>query len=140
MAAAHVGVERSERIWFGAAPVDTLSMEEAAARILEEVDRRRELPQSEPVQIMGPNAFLVTLAAKNTAFAEALSRADFCLPDGMSVVWGSRWLGRPAPERVPGGELMERLCSLASPKSFSVYLLGGLPGAAAGAARTLCAR
>ncbi len=140
MAAAHVGVGAWERVWFGAAPVDPLGMDQAAACIFEEIERRRGAPDGEPLQIMGPNAFLVTLAAKNTAFAKALRRADFSLPDGMSVVWGTRLLGRPVPERVPGGELMERLCALAAQRGDSIFLLGGLPGAASGAARTLCAR
>lgn len=89
---------------------------------------------------MGPNAFLVSLAYRNAAFATALHGADLCLPDGMSVVWGARLLGHAVPERVPGGEFMERMCALAAQNGLSVYLLGGLPGAAEGAAQALCAR
>lgn len=140
MAAANLSVGRWEKIYFGAAPVHALGMEDAAAQVFEELERRRKLPHPEPVQVMGPNAFLVTLAAKNTAFAKALGSADFCFPDGMSIVWGGRLLGCSVPERVPGGELMERLCAMAAERGRSVYLLGGLPGAASGAARTLCAR
>jgi N-acetylglucosaminyldiphosphoundecaprenol N-acetyl-beta-D-mannosaminyltransferase len=92
-----------------------------------------------PHLIMGPNAFLVTLAQRDDRFAEALAHASLCLPDGMSVVWGSRLLGKPIPERVPGGEFMEQMCAIAAERGRSVYFLGGLPGAAACAAKTLAA-
>jgi N-acetylglucosaminyldiphosphoundecaprenol N-acetyl-beta-D-mannosaminyltransferase len=89
---------------------------------------------------MGPNAFLVSLAQRDARFAEALANASLCLPDGISVVWSSRLLGKPIPERVPGGEFMEEMCALAARRGKSVYLLGGLPGAAEQAARVLVAR
>ncbi len=129
-----------KRIWFGAAPVDVLGMDGAAEAILHAIELRRGMVGPEPVQVMGPNAFLVTLAAANTSFAKALRKADFCLPDGMSVVWGARLLGARIAARVPGGELMERLCALGAGRGYSIYLLGGLPGAASGAARVLVER
>jgi N-acetylglucosaminyldiphosphoundecaprenol N-acetyl-beta-D-mannosaminyltransferase len=97
-------------------------------------------PRGVPQLIMGPNAFLVTLAERDPRFAEALAQASLCLPDGMSVVWGSRLLGKPIPERVPGGEFMESVCAAAARKGKSVYFLGGLPGAARQAADVLAAR
>ncbi len=97
-------------------------------------------PRGVPHLIMGPNAFLVTLAEHDHRFAEALAQASLCLPDGMSVVWGSRLLGKPIPERVPGGEFMEAMCALAARRGKSVYFLGGLPGAASQAAEVLAAR
>ena len=132
--------QERQRVWFGAAPVDVLGMVGAAESVLRLLEQRRGQAGREPLQIMGPNAFLVTLAAKNTSFAKALSRADLCPPDGMSVVWGARLLGMKVPERVPGGELMERLCALGAEQGLSIYLLGGLPGAASGAARVLAER
>ncbi len=128
------------RVYFGAAPVDTLGMDEASRWLIRELGERRLQPSREPLQVMGPNAFLVTLAAKNPAFAAALQQADLCLPDGMSVVWGARLLGRSVAERVPGGEFMERVCALGAAHGLSVYLLGGLPNAAAMAAQVLASR
>jgi N-acetylglucosaminyldiphosphoundecaprenol N-acetyl-beta-D-mannosaminyltransferase len=88
-------------------------------------------PRGIPQLIMGPNAFLVTLAERDPRFAEALAHASLCLPDGMSVVWGSRLLGKPIPEA---------MCAAAARKGKSVYFLGGLPGAARQAAEVLAAR
>ncbi len=126
-----------DRVFFGAAPVDAVSMHASTQWLLRELQRRHSVPGRKPLQVMGPNAYLVTLAHKNRAFAEALRQASLCLPDGMSVVWGARLLGTHVPERVPGGEFMERMCELCAANKLSVYFLGGLPGAADGAAEAL---
>ncbi len=125
------------RVFFGAAPVDAVGMEPAAQWLLRALQVGHTASARTPLQIMGPNAFLVTLARRNRSFAEALNKASLCLPDGMSVVWGARLLGVDVPERVPGGEFMERMCALCAANGLSVYFLGGMPGAAEGAARVL---
>ena len=112
-------------------PVDRVPMEYAAAWIVHGIKQRPSLP---PLLIVGPNAHLVTLAAKNKRFAQALQAADLSVADGISVVLTSRLLGNPIPERVTGGDLMERLCLEAACHGFSVFLLGGLQEAAATAA------
>lgn len=129
-----------ERIFFGAAPVDAVPLEEAAQWLLRELLQIHTSERTTPLQVMGPNAYLVTLAAKNRSFAEALNGAALCLADGISVVWGARLLGGRVPERVPGGEFMERMCALCAEHGLSMYFLGGLPGAAEGAARALTSR
>ncbi len=132
---------RGERIYFGNAPVDAIAMEPAAQWVAAELaERSAGAEERAPLHIMGPNAFLVTLAEGNSSFATALQHADLCLPDGMSVVWGAKLLGTRIPERVPGGEFMERMCALCADRGLSVYLLGGLPGAAELAAQALAAR
>jgi N-acetylglucosaminyldiphosphoundecaprenol N-acetyl-beta-D-mannosaminyltransferase len=128
------------RIFFGAAPVDAVALEPSAQWLLGELLERHARPRQEPLQVMGPNAYLVTLAAKNRNFAQALKGAALCLPDGMSVVWGARLLHARIPERVPGGEFMERVCGLCAEHGLSVYFMGGLPGAGEGAAKALKGR
>lgn len=125
-----------QRVQFGSAPVDSVTMRQAT----EWLQGVLTAPRSTPHLIMGPNAYLVTLAQRDPRFAEALAHASLCLPDGMSVVWGSRLLGRPIPERVPGGEFMEQMCRVAAETGRSVYFLGGLPGAAEQAAEVLATR
>jgi N-acetylglucosaminyldiphosphoundecaprenol N-acetyl-beta-D-mannosaminyltransferase len=44
--------------------------------------------------------------------------------DGQSVVWASRLLGDPLPERVAGIDLMESLLALAEQRGYRVYFLG----------------
>lgn len=128
------------RVWFGTAPVDAVDMNSSVNWLVEVLQEKQWEPERKPVQIMGPNAFLVTLAQTNRAFAHAMQEASLCLPDGISVVWGAKLLGTRIAERVPGGEFMERACAACAEHGFSVYFLGGLPGAAEGAARALKAR
>jgi N-acetylglucosaminyldiphosphoundecaprenol N-acetyl-beta-D-mannosaminyltransferase len=118
---------RPPRFVLGKTRVDRISMECAVVLLTEVLLHRGELP---PVTVVGPNAQLVTLAEKNDGFAEAMQAADLAVPDGISVVMASRMLRVPIPERVAGGDLMDRLCAEAAHYGFSVFLLGGLPGSA----------
>lgn len=109
-------------------------MEEASSQI---VDALLSRSTAAPFLIMGPNAQLITLAQTDARFFEALRASALNVPDGISVVLASKILGRKISGRVPGGELMERLCQDAASHKLSIFLLGGLPGAAAEAARRL---
>lgn len=44
--------------------------------------------------------------------------------DGQAVVWASRMLGDPLPERVAGVDLMQELLGLAERKGYRVFFLG----------------
>lgn len=118
-------------------PIDRISMDYAVTWI---VHALRHQVSPSPLLVMGPNAQLVSLASRNSRFAQALQAAHLSIPDGISVVAASRLLGMPIPERVTGGDLMERLCAEAARHSLSVFFLGGLPGAAEGAAANLTRR
>lgn len=122
------------RFILGRVPVDRISMDYAAILLVEALLHRGDFPT---LTVVGPNAQLVTLAQKDQLFAEAVQKADLSVPDGMSVVMASRLLGVPIPERVTGGDLMERMCAEAAHYGFRVFFLGGLPGAAEMAAFNL---
>ena len=127
---------KPSRFHLNGIPVDRLSLDDAAARVIHALRNRKTNRDSRgPLLIMGPNAQLVTLAARNPVFARALRSAHLAVPDGISIVLAARLLNKPVPERVPGGELMERLCIEAAKQNLSVFFLGGLPGAAEKAAR-----
>jgi N-acetylglucosaminyldiphosphoundecaprenol N-acetyl-beta-D-mannosaminyltransferase len=125
---------RPPRFVLGRAPIDRISMEYAAVLIVEALLHRGVFP---PLTIVGPNAHLVNLAEQDDRFAEAMQAADLSVPDGISVVMASRLLRVPIPERVAGGDLMERLCAEAAHYGLRMYFLGGLPGAATMAAHNL---
>ena len=63
--------------------------------------------------------------------------ASLILADGTPLVWVSRLLGRPLPERVAGSDLLPRLCAEAANCGLSVFFLGGSPGTAQRAADVL---
>ena len=77
------------------------------------------------MQIGVVNAAKIVNAAGNPALHDAVLSCDVILADGQSVVWASRLLGRPLPERVTGIDLFVRLLELADRRRLSVYLLGG---------------
>lgn len=125
---------RPPRFMLGRVPVDRITMDYAAVLVTEALLHRGELP---PLTVVGPNAYLTTLAERDEKFAEAMQKADLAVPDGISVVMASRVLGEAIPERVTGGDLMERMCAEAARYGFRVFFLGGLPGAARMAAFNL---
>lgn len=130
------GSKKPARVTVGEVAVDRLTMDDAVQWVVDSL-RKRTTPS--PLLIVASNAQVVTLAA-DLRLMQALRSAQLVVPDGISVVLASRLLGCPTPERVPGGELMERLCAEFSRRDLSVFFLGGLPAAADGAARQLIRR
>src|SRR5450759_1253474 len=82
---------------------------------------------SRPIQIGVMNAAKVVNAARDAGLHEAILSCDVILADGQSVVWASRMLGQPLPERVAGIDLFIRLLELADKRHLSVFLLGATP-------------
>ena len=70
------------------------------------------------------NAAKVVNLRSNHMLRESLMHCDLLLADGQSVVWASRLLGRPLPERVAGIDLFESLLELGARERRSVFLLG----------------
>ena len=57
----------------------------------------------------------------------SLEEADLVLADGAPLVWLSRMLKKPLPERIAGIDLMFKLLKEANNKHHSVYFLGAKP-------------
>ena len=85
-------------------------------------------------QLCTTNPEFVMAAQHDADFRRILWQADLCLADGIGLVWASRWLGRPLPERVPGSELVYHLARLAAENGWRLFLLGAAPGVAEAAA------
>jgi N-acetylglucosaminyldiphosphoundecaprenol N-acetyl-beta-D-mannosaminyltransferase len=65
------------------------------------------------------------------------SHATLVVPDGMPLIWAARLQGTPLPERVAGSSLITSLSDGAAREGRSIFLLGGDPGTADGAAKVL---
>jgi len=74
---------------------------------------------------------------RDPAFRDLCAIADLRTADGMPLVWASRLMGRPLPERVAGSDLVWSLSRAVARRGGSVFLLGGDPGTADAAARRL---
>lgn len=107
---------------------------------LEEATRRIEGFWKSPKRgrlVVTVNPELIMAALEQAEFAQALASSALVVPDGIGVVWASRVLGNPLPERVPGIELAERAMQSAARTGRKVYFLGGRSGVAEQAAEVL---
>ena len=77
--------------------------------------------------IVAVNPEKVMRARYDLRLREQLQRARILIPDGIGVVIASRILGLGRLERVPGSELMPRLCELAARTGRRVFLFGASP-------------
>jgi N-acetylglucosaminyldiphosphoundecaprenol N-acetyl-beta-D-mannosaminyltransferase len=66
-----------------------------------------------------------------------LASCSLVLSGGMPLVWASKLLGNPLPERVTGVDLVPRLAELSARKGYKIFLLGGKEGVAARATALL---
>jgi len=83
--------------------------------------------QRQPLLLGVVNVAKLVNSRKNPQLKASVGDADVVLADGTGVVWLSRWLGDPLPERVAGIDLMYRLLERADKKHYRVYFLGAKP-------------
>ena len=112
------------RVRIGKLQVDPVSFDEALERIVELVDGRK------GGAVFTPNVDHVVKTETNAAFRRAYARADLCLADGAWLLWASRVIGTPLPEKVSGSDLILPLALVAAKRRWRVYILGGGPGVA----------
>jgi len=114
-------------------PFDALSFKQVLDKLQNWVN------ESQNHIIVTPNPEAVMQARRNASFSEALKAADLRLADGIGIVLASRFLGKPLPSRVRGYDitihLFDRLEAMG--KNFTVYFLGGAPGVAEVAKKTM---
>lgn len=122
---------RGRRFHLGQLAVDRVTFAGALDAIAGMVERRR------GGMVFTPNVDHVVMAEEDAHFQIAYAAADLSLADGMPIVWASRLLGHPVPEKISGSDLAPRLMKLAEARGFRVYLLGGAEGVAELAARKL---
>lgn len=114
--------------------VDNVDASQAAARIAQL------MRAGKPAHVVTLGAEMAVLASKDARYREALNSADLIVPDTVGVVFASRLLGRPVPQRVAGIELAERTIARCARRRIPIYLLGAADGIAAKAGVELAAR
>jgi N-acetylglucosaminyldiphosphoundecaprenol N-acetyl-beta-D-mannosaminyltransferase len=123
------GVRRQVRL--GQLWIDAVSFDGALAVIDELVRAGR------GGSVFTPNVDHLVTAQDHAAFREAYATASLSLADGQPLIWASRLLGTPLPEKVSGSDLVWPLLERAGRAGWRVYLLGGSPGVAAAAAERI---
>jgi exopolysaccharide biosynthesis WecB/TagA/CpsF family protein len=74
------------------------------------------------------NAAQLNLAFENREFAGDMQAMECLYADGQSVVWASRWQGRPVPERINAGDFTRKLMEDLASRGLKLALLGGRQG------------
>jgi N-acetylglucosaminyldiphosphoundecaprenol N-acetyl-beta-D-mannosaminyltransferase len=112
-------------------PFDPLTIREAVDRIENMIASRKSH------YLATANVDFVVQAQSDVELRRILFDAHLVLCDGTPVLWASRLLGRPLPERVAGSDLVPKLIEVAAKKGYRIYLLGATPKAAEQAVENL---
>ncbi|CCO07630.1 WecB/TagA/CpsF family glycosyltransferase [Desulforamulus hydrothermalis] len=114
------------------ANIDGLNMQDTVAKIASFINQG-----NRACQVITLNPEYLYRAQHEPELLQLVNRADLVTPDGAGIVWASRLLGTPVPERVTGIDLMLALMPVAARAGWRVFLLGAAPGVAAAAAANL---
>ncbi len=99
-------------------PICSLTMDEVLALIDRTIADRGRL------QIGVVNAAKIVNMRRDEVLRNDVLSSDIIVPDGTSVVWASRILGRPLPERVAGIDLMLGMLRRGNENQYRIYCLG----------------
>jgi N-acetylglucosaminyldiphosphoundecaprenol N-acetyl-beta-D-mannosaminyltransferase len=121
-------------------PLRAITTKEFIDYVIAQTVDCRAAPISSPLFITYLNAACSNLAASVDDYREILHNADIVYADGQAIVWASRWLGTPIPERVNAADFFVEFCQSAAAQGLRLYFLGSYPGIAPAAAERLTAQ
>jgi N-acetylglucosaminyldiphosphoundecaprenol N-acetyl-beta-D-mannosaminyltransferase len=85
----------------------------------------RMVASGRPHYLVTPNVDFLVQASQDVELRRILMEAHLVLCDGTPLLWASRLLGNPLPERVAGSDLVPLLMRLAAEKGYRIFFLGG---------------
>src|SRR6185369_15310137 len=80
-----------------------------------------------PHYLATANVDFLVQASKDVELRRILFDAHLVICDGTPLVWASRLLGNPLPERVAGSDLVPLLIRVAAQRNYRIFFLGGTP-------------
>jgi len=98
--------------------IDNLSIEETLAKIDNSIKEEKQIHH------VVVNAGKIVAMQNDSRLRQSVNESDIINADGQSVVWASRFLGKPLKERVAGIDLMESLINLAYNNEYRIFFLG----------------
>ncbi|HEV7278858.1 MAG TPA: WecB/TagA/CpsF family glycosyltransferase [Pirellulaceae bacterium] len=118
--------------------IDSLRMSEAVERVRSWIDE----PFERMRYVVTPNLDHAVLFQDRADLRAAYADASLTIADGQPLIWASRLLRKPLPERVAGSDLVPRLFDDADRRGreLTVFLLGAAPGVGARAADAIAKR
>ncbi|HQQ81702.1 MAG: WecB/TagA/CpsF family glycosyltransferase [Cyclobacteriaceae bacterium] len=99
-------------------PVDVLTVQETLNLVVDAIQEKKLIHHTVI------NAGKISLMQSDPELYKSVVEADIINADGMPVVWASRLVGRPLPERVNGTNLMESLVDLAHKNGYKIFFFG----------------
>jgi len=99
-------------------PIDRLNMDQTIDRIEGYIKERK------PCQHVVVNVAKFVEMRKDPLLRKIVSDCDIINADGMPVVWASKILGQPLPERVAGVDLFQNLVRLCAEKGYRPFFFG----------------
>jgi N-acetylglucosaminyldiphosphoundecaprenol N-acetyl-beta-D-mannosaminyltransferase len=99
-------------------PIDRLGMADTLAAI------ERAIAAGGYTQHMAINAAKLVAMQDDPKLCQIIDSCGLVNADGQSVVWASKLLGDPLPERVAGIDLMDALLQVSERRGYRVYFLG----------------
>src|SRR5271167_4016226 len=97
-----------KRMSIGSVPIDSVTF----AQAIDAIDAL--IVRGQGGTVFTPNVDHVVQAEENARFREAYASAALSLVDGMPVLWASRLMGTPLPEKVSGSDLVVPLLERAA--------------------------
>ncbi len=112
-------------------PFDTYTLEQTAQKAVSMFDENGQHI------ICTPNPEIVMEARKDRELMGILKAADLVTPDGVGVVWASKYSETQLKERVSGYDLVLKIFEKMNDTDYTVYFFGGAPGVAQKAAEMM---
>ncbi len=113
-------------------PVAVLGLPLASVTIGQAVERVEEMIAQEGThQVVTANLDFWLKSNSDPHLHRIIAGCDMVVADGMPLVWASKFLGAPLPERVTGVDMVPHLMELSAKKGYRIFLLGGGKGIAA---------
>ena len=116
-------------VWIWGLPLARLTYHDT----LDEVGRL--IRRGQPAFFITANLHYAMLTSRHGRLRSVNDEAAFLVADGMPLVWYSRLVGQPLPERVAGSDLIYMLFERAAERGHRVFLLGGAGNVAEEVAR-----
>ncbi len=106
------------------------------SEVLEKIESFLLLEEQHYIVTLNPE--MVVEAQKDEYFRKIINEADIVVPDGVGILIASRFIkGEVLPERIPGIDLICKICKADFIRGRRIYLLGAKQGIAKKAAKAL---
>jgi N-acetylglucosaminyldiphosphoundecaprenol N-acetyl-beta-D-mannosaminyltransferase len=83
-------------------------------------------------QVVTLNVDIAVLALDDAELGAVIRSAAFVVADGVPLIWYSKWVGLPIPERINGTDLCDDVARLSGELGWKLFLLGSTPGSCEG--------